>query len=79
MDFFPNTSIFVLVAVLIACIWTVFFLLRPTAREKDRLSKYVKLQDGMWGFWDETQTEWIGGYRTQKAACDGMRAYAETL
>ena len=78
MDFLPNTSIFVVAGLLAACVWTLRFLLRAPA-SKDRLSKYVECKDGTWGFWDETQTEWIGGYRTQKAACDGMRAYAETL
>lgn len=35
--------------------------------------------DGAWGFWDETWSEWYGGFHTEDGAREALRQYADTL
>lgn len=49
------------------------------SRASDRESDPVGTLDGDWGFWDETWSNWHGGFADEPAARAGCRVYADTL
>lgn len=48
-------------------------------RAKKRESDPVGSIGTDWGFWDETWSQWHGGYADEQAARDGLKAYALSL
>ena len=48
-------------------------------RASDRESDPVGRIGNDWGFWDETWSNWHGGFADEPAARAGVRAYAATL